>query len=124
MKEYTYYLTRDNGDKLPRAGMIEFESYINKGYNNPLCHEFGRVVYDHQLTDKEQFNYVLFADENNYTMLYDEFPQSIQDYDDENDNAVVIIDGVQYPVEICLSNLIPDSVCERVNVDGVYYYFG
>lgn len=42
---------------------------------------------------------------------------------DDSDNARVEIDGVLYDFETTLSADIPDDICNRVLVNGEYYYF-
>lgn len=42
---------------------------------------------------------------------------------DDSDNVRIEIDGVLYDFETTLSADIPDDICNRVTIDGKYYYF-
>ena len=40
------------------------------------------------------------------------------------DNDTVIVNGIEYPYAMNLSEYVSDEYCNRVEVDGKYYYFG
>jgi hypothetical protein len=62
-------------------------------------------------------------------LMYFERVRKLDDYDenwqygDSDDEHTVIVDGEEFEYEMTLNPDVPDRYCNRVEIDGNYYYF-